>query len=232
MSGMANSKVKEGFNLPEKLVFQQDLAQDLSIITKSNNMIRETLGSINFAGMPAGEWLAVRCCLPVTMHRYLQSKGLLMGVTAIDYLVSVWSAFDLVSSGNWSRPKLTKLTRDIYKVDIISCGILWLKQEFTDQSKKAMVEAGYITEGQTDSYQKLLHDKELTDIIKNSPIVITIDNPYSPGTPHSVIGWSIEGNSFVYSDVDERGGRVPFKKMPVSKLDNQVTAQGAITILL
>ena len=102
------------FTLGSDLVYQQDLAEELEnyLKTKHPDLARDF---DDIFPRPAnlkttlGERMAIRCCLPITMHRYLQSAGLLKDVPLMEYIDKMWASFSLTGSKNWSRPVLTIL---------------------------------------------------------------------------------------------------------------------------
>lgn len=227
------------FSLDTKLVFQQDLSQQLAVYLETkrpslahdfDQIFPRPPGSLR----TLGERMAIRCCLPLTMLRYLQSAGLLMNVEPMEYIDKVWAAFDFENIKNWSRPILSKLTRQEYDVPIISCGVRWLNQPLSDDAKKAMIKSGYCDNGaQISLYLDLLHAKTIEQIIEYSPIVLTIKNPVGSRDVHSVIAWSIENGQLNYSTTDIRDGdKKVLNKISADHLKSSETMNGAITLLV
>lgn len=231
---MTDSVSSGKFTLKTPLIYQQDLAPELESLLISKPEFKEAYLKAFGEDIhdEIGSHLALRCCLPLTMHRYLQSAGYLADVSAVEYIEKVWSAFCLESSKNWSRPILSKITRETYNVPIISCGIRWLNSDLTEDDKVAMVKSGYLQENQIQDYERLFHGKTIPDILAYSPNVLTIKNPFGTGGVHSVIAWSIEGSDLLYSNVDARDGREILNRMPLAGLETEETRNGAITVLL
>lgn len=226
------------FSLSNNLVYQQDLSAQLEnyLSTQHPNLYRDfdrIFPEPPDSNITLGDRLAIRCCLPVTMHRYLSAAGYLENVSVIEYINKVWPAFSLEGKKNWSRPILTRLTRAEYGVPIISCGVRWLNGPFNDESRRLMIKSGYCdNDEQINKYLELLHGKSIDQIVKSSPIVLTIKSPKGTEVAHSVIAWDIEGDELIYSNVDKRdGGGAQLTKAPLKILSNTETRIGAITII-
>lgn len=227
------------FTLGSNLVYQQDLAEELEkyLTNKHPDFARvfeKYFPKSAKLHKTIGERMAIRSCLPVTMHRYLQAAGLLVDVSVMEYIDKMWAAFEYEKTKAWSRPKLSRLTRAEYGIPIISCGVLWLDTPFNEESKRRMIESGYCdNDEQIDQYLKQLHGKTIEQIITKQPIVITIKNPVGLGLAHSVIGWEIKDGELFYSNTDMRdGGREILVSKPLTILNEDTTTKGAITILL
>lgn len=226
------------FSLNNDLVYQQDLVDQFEEFaeTKHPEFVRnfdEIYSRTAGSKESLGQFLAIRCCLPVTLHRYLQAAGLLNGVTPMQYIDKVWAAFDVSGTKNWSRPTITRLTRAEYGTSIISCGVRWLDEPFDEGSRRRMIESGYCADSeQVDRYLELLYGRTIEQIVKASPVVLTIKSPKGTMVAHSVIAWDIEDGNLVYSNADVRdGGRVQLTKAPLEILGSDETKIGAITIL-
>lgn len=226
------------FSLSKNLVYQQDLAVQLEDYLKAYHPdlardFDEIFPRPKGSKKTLGERMAIRCCLPLTMHRYLQAAGSLTGVRPMEYINKMWDAFGLSGVKNWSRPMLTQLTRLEYGVPIISCGVRWLNEPFDEESRHRMIKSGYCgSDKQVDQYLELLYGKTPEQIIKSSPVVLTIKSPKGTEVAHSVIAWDIEEDELIYSNADERdGGRVQLTKAPLRILASNETRIGAITIL-
>ncbi len=227
------------FSLERKLIFQQDLATELEsyVLSKHPEFVGEFEKSFpksSESNESLGERLAIRFCLPVTMHRYLQAAGLLVDVSPLEYIDKVWAAFETTTNRHWSRPKLSRLTRKEYGIEVISAGIKWLNEPVTSDSRKRMIESGYCDNNeQIEKYIKYLHGKTVEEIVTVRPAVITLQSPVGAGLAHSVIGWDIKDGNLIYSNVDERdGGRIALTKAPLTCLATDVAKNGAVTILV
>lgn len=229
---------KGRFTLGSNLVYQQDLAVELENYLKTKHPdfagdFEKYFPKSSSLHITLGERMAIRSCLPVTMHRYLQAAGFLTDVPVMEYIHKMWPAFEFEGIKAWSRPKLSRLTREEYGIPIISCGALWLNSPFNDESRRRMIESGYCdNDEQVEQYLRLLHGRTIEQIVAKQPAVITIKSPVGVGLAHSVIGWEIKDDKVIYSNVDARdGGRKILVSRPLTILDDEIASKGAITIL-